>query len=103
MDEDRPKGFNIKCTYITDDIRVSTGVFVSGHIMGIYGQVETFVFHPKGQPSPMKIHGTYPLHVGDDARAEIPEKLRDRAIKAHDRYVRYFNRRHSATAHEVTE
>ena len=94
MPDEMPRGFNIKCTFITDDIRVSTGVYIGNHSGGYYGQVETFIFHPKGQRSPMKIHGIYSLNRDDDAEAELDDRLRDRAIKAHDRYVRFYQRRH---------
>ena len=96
MFDESPTGFNIKTTFITDDIRVSTGVYIGDHMYGFYGQVETFIFHPEGQYSPMKIHGTYSLNRDSDAKAELPERLRDRAIKSHNRYVRFYQRRYAA-------
>ena len=102
MDERMPQGFNVKCTYITEDIRVSTGVYIGNSMFGgYYGQVETFIFHPKGQRSPMKIHGTFRLNYDDDAKKEFEKyetRLKAIAIRAHDRYVRFYMRRYKTTA-----
>lgn len=77
------KPINIRSTQITDDIRVSSGVWQTGAHFGEYSQVETWVFSDNATvQSDCEIHGTFSGH------GECPDLYRARAEKFHDEKVK---------------